>query len=291
MVCVLAGCALNPQQKDAVGGFGKAASILGDVTSAELSAMRADTVRMNTERLLLSGKSKDPRLGDQRSLDRGFELSRVETVSGATRALAAYGKLLAALASDTQSATIASASHDFSANLGLVPGASERLGEGQRKAIGNAVAGIGSGVAEWKRKQAVIAIVNHAENAVDALCDLLIRDFAPADGWVSLQLQVVEAPLMVEATNALYDGANYTERKVALDGFRLAHESRLRRTEVLERVTKAAQAMKRANKALIQAVNNTDTSFAEIQDFVQRSRSLRAAVNAATSNPEGAQHG
>ena len=48
--------------------------------------MRDGTVEMTKQRLLLAGKSRDPNLGDQTSLDRGFEVSRVETVSGAARA-------------------------------------------------------------------------------------------------------------------------------------------------------------------------------------------------------------
>lgn len=290
-MALLAGCALNAQQKDALGGFGLAANQLGEITSSELSAMRDDTARMNVERLLLGGKSKDPRLADQRALDRGFELSRVEAVAGATRALAGYGALLAALASDGQSATIMAASQAFSANLGALPDVGSELREQQRKAIGAALNGVGSGFVNYKRKQAVTAIVNNADAAVALLCDLLIRDFAPDDGWVALQLQVVEAPLLVEVTNALYDGTSYSQRKAATQGFWLTHRSRLRRTEVLERVVSAAQAMKKANKELIQAVNHRQPPGAAIIDFIQRSQALGAAVKAAVSHPAGENHG
>ena len=97
LLATLGGCALTAQQKAAVSQFSRSATTLGDVTSSELIAMRGDTMKMTIERLLLGGKSKDPNLGDQTSLNRGFELKRVETVSGATRALAAYGNSLAAL--------------------------------------------------------------------------------------------------------------------------------------------------------------------------------------------------
>lgn len=50
--------------------FSGSAATLGDVTSSQLIAMRDDTVKMTIERLLLGGKSKDPNLGDQTSLDR-----------------------------------------------------------------------------------------------------------------------------------------------------------------------------------------------------------------------------
>ena len=83
LVSILTGCALTAPQKAAVGQFSDASATLGDVTSSELRAMRGGTVKMTIERLLLGGKSKDPNLGDQASLDHGFDLERVETVSGA----------------------------------------------------------------------------------------------------------------------------------------------------------------------------------------------------------------
>ena len=85
---LLTGCALSSKQKAAVGQFSSSAATLGDVTSSELKAMRDGTVEMTKQRLLLAGKSRDPNLGDQTSLDRGFEVNRVETVSGAAQALA-----------------------------------------------------------------------------------------------------------------------------------------------------------------------------------------------------------
>lgn len=119
----LVGCALTANQRAALDQFSSSAATLGDATTSELTAMREQTVKMNSERLLLGGPSKDPRLGDQTSLDRGFELDRIQTISGATRALAAYGKTLSALASDTQSAELKAASNDLVGSLGRVPAA------------------------------------------------------------------------------------------------------------------------------------------------------------------------
>jgi hypothetical protein len=83
---------------------------------------------------------------------------------------------------------------------------------------------------------------------------------------------------MVEATNGLYDGKTYNDRKVALEAFRLANDSRLRRTQVLHRVTEAAAAMKKANNALVNAMKNSVWSSRDIQDFAQKTRSLTTAV-------------
>jgi len=272
------GCALTAKQKVAVRQFGGSAATLGDVTSSELRAMRDDTVKMTIERLLLGGESKDPNLGDQTSLDRGFEVKRIETVSGATRALAAYGKSLEALVDDMQSAELITASNEFVASLGRVPTMKEQLSDKQLESIGTVIQDVGGFWIEWKRKQAITTIVKESQNAVEHLCDLLIRDFDPDKGWVAKQLQIVEDPLMAEATNALKDGRTYNDRKIALEAFQFAHGSRMRRTEVLKRVIDSATAMKKANGTLVQAVTNSAWSFQDIQDFAQKSYSLQTAV-------------
>ena len=275
---LLTGCALSARQKAAVGQFSESAATLGDVTSSQLKAMRDGTVEMTKQRLLLAGRSRDPNLGDQTSLDRGFEVSRVETVSSAAQALAAYGKSLAALVNDSQSAELQAASRDLVASLGRVPEAKERLSDKQLEAIGTVVQEVGGLWVEWKRKEAVTTIVREARPAVDRLCDLLARDFAPGTGWVALQLQVIEDPLIAEATNVLYDGRSYDERKRASEAIDLVHGNRMRRTEVLKRVTDAAAAMKKANAALAQAVESSAWSAQDIQAFAERAQSLRAAV-------------
>ena len=83
---------------------------------------------------------------------------------------------------------------------------------------------------------------------------------------------------MAEATNGLYDGRTYNDRKIALEAFRLAHDSRMSRTQVLGRVTDAATAMKKANGALANAIANPTWSFQDIQDFAQKVQSLQMAV-------------
>lgn len=276
-----AGCALNASQKMALGQFSSSATKLGELTSSELMSMHDNTVKMTTERLLLGGKSKDGNLGDQRSLDRGFELKKVETISSATQALAAYGNSLSALVDDSQSANLKAASNQFVASLGNLPEVKSQINDKQLEAIGTVIQEVGGLWVEWKRKQAVTTIIMESQQAVDKLCDLLIRDFKsdePDKGWVSLQLQVVEDPLMVEATNALYDGKTYNDRKIALEAFRLAYESHMRRTEVLERITGAAAAMKKANESLVNVISDSSWSIQDIKNFAEKAQSLQSAV-------------
>jgi hypothetical protein len=277
-LAIFAGCALTAKQKAAVSQFSDSASALGTVTSSELKGMRDEAVKMNIERLLLGGQSKDVNLADQASLDRGFALGTIEVVSGATRALAAYGKSLAALVDDAQSAELKAASNELIASFSRIPSVKEHISQKQLAAIGTAIQEVGGFWINAKRKQAVTTIVTASQAAVEHVCDLLIRDFDPKKGWVTKQLQVVEDPLMAEATNGLFDGRSYTERKISLEAFRLAHGNRMRRTEVLTRVTNAADGMKKANRALGQAIANSEWSAEDIQDFSKRVRSLDMAV-------------
>jgi len=272
------GCALSAKQKAAINQFSDSAATLGDVTSSELQAMRNGAVKMTIERLLLGGKSKDQNLGDQTSLDRGFELSRMEAVTGATRALAAYGKTLTALVDNTQASDLNAATQEFMASLGRVSEAQKRLTDEQLEEIGAAVQEVGTLWVDWKRKRAVTTIVKDSQQAIDRLCDLLIRDFDPKKGWVALQLQVIEDPLLAESTNALYDGGTYNEREIALEAFRLAHGSKMRRTELLTRVVDAALAMKQANKAVVGAIDGPGWSIQDIRAFAERARSLKNAA-------------
>lgn len=184
-----------------------------------------------------------------------------------TQALVAYGKSLAALVDDTQSAELKAASNEFVASLRRVPTAKEHLSGEQLQAIGTVVEEVGGLWIKWKRKQAVTTIVYNSKDTVEHLCDLLVRDFDPNKGWVALQLQVIEAPLIAEVTNGLYDSRTYNDRKIVLEALRLAHDSRMSRTQVLHRVTDAATAMKKANSALANAIANSAWSFQDIQVF------------------------
>src|SRR5262245_31187585 len=141
-LCVFSvGCGLATNQKIAVNQFSDSTVILGDTTTSEFRAMRDATVKMNTARLVLEGKR--PELANETSLDRGFELQRVETVTGATRALAAYGRSLLALVTDTQSSELQEASNEFVASFSRIPNINNQLSDQQLKAMGTEIQEVG----------------------------------------------------------------------------------------------------------------------------------------------------
>lgn len=271
------GCALTGAQKAAIGQFGSAASSLGTTTSTQLLAMREDTIKMNVERLVIGGASREENLANERTLDRGFEVKIVQTVIGATNALSAYGQSLTALATNTQAAALKTAGDNLVTSLGSLPGIADAVSTKQLSAIATAVQEVGGIWIEYKRKEAVRTIVLNARPAVDRLCDLLVRDFS-AGGWVETQLLIVQAPLLGEASNAFQSRQSFADRRVALDAFRLAFNGNVRREQVVTQVAEAAQAMKIANANLAEVVERDEITVADIQDFASRAARLKATV-------------
>lgn len=283
IVLALSGCALTGAQKAAIGQFGSAASSLGTTTSTQLVAMREDTIKMNVERLVIGGESRDANLGNETTLDRGFEVKTVQTVIGATNALAAYGQSLTALATNTQAAALKTASDNLVTSLGSLPGVADAISPKQLSAIGTAVQEVGGIWIEYKRKEAVRTIVLNVRPAVDKLCDLLVRDFSTG-GWVETQLLIVQLPLLGEASNAFRSQQSFADRRIALDALRLAFDGKLRREQVVVQVAEAAQAMKKANTNLADVVERDEITIADIQDFAARAARLKATVEILAGN-------
>jgi len=283
---VISGCGgLTTIQKDAVTKFGDASEKLGAATGAELVIVRDGIVQMNLERLMLEGYQASSRTSGvyptPTELDHGLNTDAVATISAATQALAAYGKTLVALVADTQTAEVKKAAATFSASLGSVPNSG--LSEGQRTAIGDAIEGLGGFLIEGKRKKAIIAVVQNSQNSVNALCDLLIANFEPVTptskgGLISRQMEATTEPLYGTAIGVLRDGKTSQARRESQFALKIAFENRVRRTHDLAKVQKAAIAMKKANTALANAIQDSKWSFDDLLDFAEKAESLQAAV-------------
>lgn len=219
-------------------------------------------------------------------MDETLPLDTVVVITAATNALAGYGKTLSALVADTQAADLKAAASTFSASLAAVPGSG--LTTSQEMAIGTAIAEVGGFAVEAKRKKAVLAVVLNAREAVDKLCDRLILDFDPAyaleatppRGVVAAGLSKSGEPLYGFAVVAWKNGKTYQERAAAQNGLKLAFDSRLVLKNDLVKVQKAGRSMKKANAALVAAVQENEWSFDDLLDFAEKAQSLQAAVQA-----------
>ena len=273
LTSLLSGCALTSAQRAAVNAFGGAAKEVGTTTSTQVLAMRASVIQMNTERLVMSGHSDIP--DDTRTLDRTLNLTTVQTVIGATDALAAYGQALVALATNDESAKLKTSTDQLTGSLTSLPGG--LLSAEQAGAIAIAIQEVGGIFVEYKRKQAIETIVLKAGPAVNDLCDQLAKDFAPG-AWVETQLATTDKLLLARASSTFMDAKSLSDRRTALEGVKLADTSQKTRTDILPLVVKAATAAKAANTKLIAALATGQWSLEDVDAFVSSALRLRNAV-------------
>ncbi len=282
-VAVGLGCGLTAKQKMALADFSRSAATVGDAASTEMQVFRDKGIQANTQILLLKGEPKVEGLPTLDSLDRGYELSRVQPVIRAAQTLAAYGKTMAALTNDSQTDELKKASTDLIQSIGQLPEAKGHLGPEQLDAFGTVVQDLGSLWVEHKRKQALVMLVDRFGPAVEKLCDRLTQDFSSgptqARGWVYLQLQLTNDLLEGSAYSYFRSSATYGERQVALNAYLLTADLRAHRDEVCSRISAAAAAMKKANATLMLSIHDDRPSSEDLKALGERAKSLQSAMN------------
>jgi hypothetical protein len=277
------GCGLTAKQKMALADFSRSAATVGEATSMEMQVFREKGIQANTQILLLKGEPKVEGLPTLASLDRGYELGRVQPIIRAAQALAAYGKTMAALTNDTQTDELKKASTDLVQSIGQLPEARGHLGQEQLDAFGTIVQDIGSLWVEHKRKQALVMLVDRFGPAVDKLCDRLIQDFSSgptqARGWVYLQLQLSNDLLEGSAYYYFRSSSTYGERQAALNAYLLTADLRAHRDEVCSRISAAAAAMKKANATLMLSIHDDRPASEDLKALGERAKSLKSAMD------------
>jgi hypothetical protein len=275
------GCGLTAKQKLALATFSHSAATVGEVTASEMKTFREQGIQANTQVLLFKGESPVANLPKLDSLDRGYELKRIQAVTDAAGALAAYGQTLGALAGDTPTADLKKASTDLLHSLGQVPEVKAQVSQSQMDAVGTVIQDVGGFWIEYKRRQAALALVDRFGPAVDRLCDRLIQDFSSgptqARGWVYLQLQVTQERLEVAAHGHFSTVATYADRKLAMDAYLLTQDLKSHRDEVCGKISEAAAAMKKANAALQQSIHQDTPSPDDLMDLAAKAQALKAA--------------
>ena len=277
------GCGLTARQKLVLADFSRSAATVGEATSTEIKTFREKGIQANTQVLVLRGESTVAGLPTLSSLDRGYELSRVQPVIRAAEALAAYGQTMSALVNDTQTADIKQASTNLMQSIGQIPEAKAHLGQEQLNAFGTVIQEVGGLWVEDKRKKAVLMLVDRFGPAVDRVCDRLIQDFSagptPAKGWVYLQLQVTSERLEVAVQDQFAASTTFRERQQGLETYLLASDLRAQRDDLCSQVSSAAAAMKKANAVLMRTIHEDLPSTEDLQDFRDRARTLKSALD------------
>jgi hypothetical protein len=272
---LLSACALSPEKKAAVSSFGSASKTLGTLVSKEITAVRDDVIKMNSERIQLEGEKKD--LPGVAELDKDFGRSNVAKVTKLANALASYGATLSSLVDDTETAALNKSATDFVASVAAAPGVSGSLSTEQQGAIGTIIKAVGGFWIESKRKRAVEVVVRESKAAIDSSCDLLIKDFGE-DGWITMSLSVQSSELNRASKKLLFDAKNYQDRALLLANFKLAEQNDYRFSTVLASIRTAATDLKKSNAELHKAIEEKDWTLSDIQAFAASVASLRSAI-------------
>lgn len=284
-VSLLTGCAgLTASQKAAIAEFSRATSAVGETTKGELADMRARMIQTNEGRLILRGPL--PTLVPASTLDGNLTVANVLVVSNAASALQSYGAMLEALVENTQDKELHSAAEKFLASVRSIPDV--KLSAEASDAVSSVIVLAGRQLIEAKKAHAIRRIVPAAKPAVDAICDTLTRDFDYTKAGLAADLHAATEALHGAASVAFQDipppgdvaavQAAIAARAVSLPALQYAVQGRLHRDEVLNRMASSAQAIKRANSALADALLKNDWGIEDVKGAVHESGDLKPAL-------------
>jgi len=269
------GC-LSSAQLAAVRQFSAATTAVGDLATSEFVVLRNETISMNEARLTLPGI--DPGEPDQTNLDESFDPEDVEARVRAAGVLKAYGELLLALATESQTEEIKKASDSLLANLSALPSADQKLDKEQQEALGTIVTSIGGLIVEFKRSKAIRTIVADTTPQIVHLCDLLARDFDPDGDHLATGFLATTETLKERAFEALEAAQARDDKVASLAAYRAAQAGRDKRAMVLARASQSLRQLRKAQDQLKTAMDSRKPSVSDIKEFVATAKALHSAV-------------
>ena len=273
LLFLLSGCGLTGTQQQAAARFARASAGLGEFTAKEFSGLRELTIEMNTRDVVIDGEAK------LTNLDESLSPDAVSARISAATALSSYGQLLLSLVEETQGAELKAASDDFVGSFKRVSG--KTLSDDQLEALGTLVQGIGGLLVEYKKAKAVKRIVKEAKPDVDKICDLLIADFNRTGLGVGQGVDVTITRLKADVDYALATpGVDHQRRLVAVEAFKLADDAKNRLNVLGSQAVKTLTTLKSANQQLASAMENDESSIADIQALGKQIKELADAARA-----------
>ncbi|PXX11388.1 hypothetical protein [Nitrosomonas ureae] len=278
IIIFLSGCALTPTQKEAASRFAQASADIGDFAAAEFNHFRAATIDMNVTSIAIHGKAKLLNDKNEPNLDEALKSESVIERVKSAQALSSYGRLLMSLVTETQEAELKQASNNFVNSFKSVSG--KKLSDAQYEALGQLVHAIGSFWVEAKRAEAVRSIVKNTGLDIEKLCDLLIEDFNKTGLQNAQGFDATITNLSADADIALAKSASYTDRLIAINGFKQAFIERERLNHISKTAITTFIKLKAANAQLIQAIENNNLSIDDIKAVGQEMNNLRSAITA-----------
>ena len=268
---LLSACGLTGEQRNAAMQLGHAAQSSGDFASDQFPKLRQMVISMNVIDVEIGGTRKPG------ELDKNFSASTVAIRVRAARALASYGELLIALVTETQAAELQQASNDFVSSVKSISG--KRLSDAQLDAIGSTVDQVGGWIVEYKRAEAIKAIVPQAAPEVEHLCDLLINDFSQTGQNLSQEVDATAQRLRGDIDLALAEkDTSFAERSAAMQGQTLVEQADAELTVVNAQAIQALKALKTANQDLVKALTDQQYNAADIENLGEQINMLATAI-------------
>ncbi|HUO08852.1 MAG TPA: hypothetical protein VM008_11165 [Phycisphaerae bacterium] len=172
----LGACGLTARQKDAISKFAVATQQLSDVSAAELTQIRSDTVMLRTEMMAINPKSVDL-TSRAEDLDGPCNLDALDVRLKALSALKSYGSLLNSLATDDVSANVSASATTILGNLKQLK--SLNLTDDKAQVIGTAINALSNLAIEGYKAKTVRKIVPRLNPAMIAIATLVRDDLDP----------------------------------------------------------------------------------------------------------------
>jgi hypothetical protein len=277
MVLVLQGCGLTAAQKKAIDDFSSATTLAGKTAVSELATMREEVIAMNIARIQLKGEEKDEPGLDK--LDEAFTLEATSVRQRAAEAIRSYGELLKTLATTDRTEDIKKSTDDLLSSYEGLPDSYKTLKKDELDAIAKALQAVGGFWVEYKKAEAVKAVVNGSNAQIAKLCTMLEADFDPYQpGKLGSQFLNTTERLRVDADEVLEKSKGFSERAAATAAFEKAKANVLRRDNVEKVLSESIGRIAKANAQLVQAVNSKEYSEKDIEALQKNVKLLYDAI-------------
>jgi hypothetical protein len=162
------------------------------------------------------------------------------------------------------------------------------LSQGASDAISAVLVLGGQMLIEAKKAHAIKRIVPETKPAIDQICDTLARDFDFTKAGLAADLHAATESLHGAASVAFQDTpagggvaaaqAAIAARSVSVSALQYAVQGRLRRDEILGRISSAATAIKKANAALVEALEHDRWTLEDVKGLVGEAKELKPAI-------------
>lgn len=270
IVALLSGCGLSSNQIVKTQLFGAATANLGKLVEEEFVSIRRGIIEMNKELFSIDSTKKSKGL----LFDKPAFAEPTSKRVAASRALKLYGELLVKLTTEGRSQNLQEAANALVDNT--IAALEKDLPAEKRGAINKIIVGFGSFWVEKKKADSAKEIILAYQQPVDALADLLSKDFSlEGEGYLEAYMNRAQ-DLKTASMNMVNKSDKYTvlERAHAVHAFALAEMAIIRSCELSKKANKSIDGLKKANAELVKVIGEQQYSTDDIKSYAKQIQEL-----------------